>query len=414
MELQQFHEQGHYGTRAMVRTLQHQGREWPGMWEECERIIHSCRACLRNNLRRRGFSHYTPILTRQPWEHVEVDLLELPETKAGNRYVLAVVDTFTGFLLLRAQATKTEYETAENLTSVFRDFGVPQVLHSDCGSEFLNHTTELVAKQLWVKHRTGVPFHPRTQGRVENANQQILKLLRRELAGHLSQWDLHLAKVQLLLNLRPSSVTNTEPFALLFGRTYGPRDTSKPEVDQSPEEWAEHLDYVRQVVFPEIYKMRETAARAHEDENRKIKFRNRNKYNVGNLVLLVNPATVGQKLANRYLGPYTIIRKNRGGSVTLQDEDGNVLKRDVNIDQLVKCPTSGQQQLLEILDYRGDGNEREFLVRWKNGSGKQEWRKGNLIDHKLLVQFWRDREGANHYSDLSRRKTTNEEPRNKF
>ena len=65
------------------------------------------------------------------------DILELPMTSKGNRYVLVVKDHFTKYVNLYALPN----QTAQSVTQcLFEDYvlvhGIPEAVHSDQGQQF--------------------------------------------------------------------------------------------------------------------------------------------------------------------------------------------------------------------------------------------------------------------------------------
>lgn len=77
------------------------------------------------------------IQANRPFERLATDILELPVTSKGNRYVLVVEDYFTKFVNLYALPDQTAQSVARCL---FDDYvlvhGIPETLHSDQGRQF--------------------------------------------------------------------------------------------------------------------------------------------------------------------------------------------------------------------------------------------------------------------------------------
>ena len=80
-----------------------------------------------------------PISFGGPFQHVGVDILEMPQTAQGNRYILVFVDYLTKWV----KAYPTTYETSETITRLLIDHiicrhGVPAELLSDRGANLLS------------------------------------------------------------------------------------------------------------------------------------------------------------------------------------------------------------------------------------------------------------------------------------
>ena len=102
-----------------------------------------------------------------------------------------------------------------------------------------------------------------------------------------------------------------------------------------------------------------------------------------------------------YEGPYIVDRKTKGNSYILKDANGTILDRKFNITQLK--PISAENLDLNngmevfysverILDYRGDLDNREYLVKWKNyGNEHNTWEpEENFIDKRVLENYWKE------------------------
>ena len=61
--------------------------------------------------------------------------------------------------------------------------GVPEVLISDNGREFVNSILQNLAEMLHIKHVNILPYRPEANGLVERANRKILEALRCTVGG---------------------------------------------------------------------------------------------------------------------------------------------------------------------------------------------------------------------------------------
>ena len=92
-----------------------------------------------------------------------------------------VIDCFTKFHILFPLKSKEAGKIADNMaTRVFSHFGMPYLLQSDNGREFVNSVmTDLL--QSWeglCKTINGRPRHPHSQGTVERGNQGVENMIR--------------------------------------------------------------------------------------------------------------------------------------------------------------------------------------------------------------------------------------------
>ena len=90
------------------------------------------------------------------------------------------MDHWSKFHILFPLMHKSAQEVALNLQDrVFSVVGVPRILHSDNGREFVNNIVHTVTKE-WpgdVVIVNGRPRNPKCQGLVEQGNHMVEKLL---------------------------------------------------------------------------------------------------------------------------------------------------------------------------------------------------------------------------------------------
>ena len=76
------------------------------------------------------------------------------------------------------------------------------------------------------------------------------------------------------------------------------------------------------------------------------------------------------KFEPKYIGPYTIVRRARGGAYVLKDATGDLLDRHVPADMMKLIAKSKRKidiekpiyQINKIVSHRGEPGKREYLV----------------------------------------------------
>ena len=105
----------------------------------------------------------------------------------GNKkWILHCVDHWSKFNFAYALEAKSARNVADVLnTHIFPYFGVPCILHSDNGREFVNGVISDLLK-LWhsnIQLVSGRPRHPQSQGLVERAHQTLHKKMAAEISA---------------------------------------------------------------------------------------------------------------------------------------------------------------------------------------------------------------------------------------
>ncbi|KHJ40561.1 integrase core domain protein [Trichuris suis] len=191
---------------------------WPGMTKDVEEYCKSCIGCQQAKLPPPPpvpLQPGSPI--GRPWEHLGVDVLKVPLSVQGNKYLLVVQDYFTKCL----EAIPLKHQTAETvsreLTGIFCHMGVPSVLHSDQGSNFESDLLHQVLRSFGVKKTRTTPFHPQSDGLVERANRSLLQMFQTYVRNE-SQWEEHLPFLLYAYRTSRHASTGNTPFTLVFGR----------------------------------------------------------------------------------------------------------------------------------------------------------------------------------------------------
>ena len=122
-----------------------------------------------------------PIISSGFWSRLQIDLIDLRKLPDGDfKYIGHTVDHFTKYHILFPLKTKEAAEVAKNLvTKVFSYFGLPTILHSDNGREFV---ADIIFKvvESWPGKCTlvnGGARKPWVQGCVERYNACVEKML---------------------------------------------------------------------------------------------------------------------------------------------------------------------------------------------------------------------------------------------
>ncbi|KAG1001383.1 hypothetical protein G6F63_010568 [Rhizopus arrhizus] len=158
-------------------------------------------------------------------------------------------------------------------------------------------------------------------------------------------------------------------------------------------ELEERVNYMENVIFPAInertQKINEEYSKRYNDKNILVNIPN------GTHVMVRLNSRSG-KLAPLYEGPYTVVRKNKGGSYELKDEQNELMHRNYTPSELkiVHIDESNIEdeyyELEDIRDHRGPSGNREYLVKWAGyGERANTWQKaGDFTDPTIIQKYW--------------------------
>ncbi|GFO40430.1 Pol polyprotein [Plakobranchus ocellatus] len=124
-------------------------------------------------------------------ERLHLDFLEpLPRTKAGNEYVLMIVDQFNKWVeCLPLPSQTAEVNASAAVMEFFSRFGYLLQIFTDQGQNFESNLFKVVCESLNINKSRTTPNHPSSNGQVERYNRTLLNAVRCYLQGRRDRWD---------------------------------------------------------------------------------------------------------------------------------------------------------------------------------------------------------------------------------
>jgi transposase InsO family protein len=408
--LKEVHSFGHPGANAMVTELHKKGVTWPKLKEACIDWIKQCSDCQRFNIVRKGYHPLKAIHATLPGEHLAIDLATFSASERGNVYVLLVVDVCSRFVFLKPIMDKAAQTVAASLYELFCAIGFPKILQSDRGPEFLNDTIKSLTEILGIDKRVTTAYHPRANGVAERHVRSMKDLLKKELKGLVADWDLHLPKVQLIMNTRVASLHGSTPFSLFYGRSFpGFEDFKSVRSDlATPEQLKQRLEYLTALVYPAI------SEKSKQTQKRMIDKFNASHYLTefpdGSYVMIVDNLAAAA-LDPPYDGPFCVVRRTGHGTYVLKEPTGRIVDRNFAPEQLkhaAPLPDDAvadddiekgkHYQVTRILSHRideADGNKVKYLVNWKGYKQPTEITFDHFDSKKMVQAYHKKRNEEN-------------------
>ncbi|CAF2621992.1 unnamed protein product [Rotaria sp. Silwood2] len=195
---------------------------WPDMKTSIRNYIQSCLKCQKFNIARNklpGLLH--PIEPPSgPFQLIGIDYSgPFPITSQGNKYVLAITDYFTKWVIAIPLSEQTAKTTAEALYEHYITiYGIPSRILSDQGSHFNNQLIAAFTAILGCHHIKSTTYHPQTNGAIERFNSTFERQLAKLTNNCISDWDEHLKSIVFAYNTGQHVTTKFTPYELQFGR----------------------------------------------------------------------------------------------------------------------------------------------------------------------------------------------------
>ncbi|XP_037781874.1 uncharacterized protein LOC119578331 [Penaeus monodon] len=144
---------------------------FPNMLCEVRSYVQACQVCQRRRgeLQRRARLQCPGDVT-YPLEKVSADLLHLPDSDSGYRYVLSIIDHHSRYLQLIPLASR-DVNTVANafIEDYVTIFGPPRYLITDNGAEFTGTLFQRVCAMLSIRLGFTIAYHPQSNGMVHLA-----------------------------------------------------------------------------------------------------------------------------------------------------------------------------------------------------------------------------------------------------
>lgn len=316
---------GHFGLENTVKLIK-KNYWFPKMHTIVKKYINSCLGCLYN---KRGDDetryHIHPIeKVATPFHTIHIDHVgPFPKSSKQNSYLIAVIDAFTKYVVLRAVRTTNTSSVIKTLNEMSEYFGMPVRIISDRGTAFTSKQFTNYCKENNIAHIATAVRTPRANGQIERVFRSVNRSLATSTKNDTGKdWDSNLVAIQWGLNNIKHDITGYSAQKLLF--TYEPANMlhnklsmALHEADDEKENF--NLEKVRKAIEDRIKGHQTKMAERHNLHHKAPR-----KYAEGDLVLLKAEHTAtgqSRKLLPRFKGPYKVTRALPNDRYEVTDPD---------------------------------------------------------------------------------------------
>ena len=209
-----------------------------------------------------------PIISHatRPFQQVTMDFItDLPISNSFDSMFIVVDQGLSKGVILcpcnkmiNADKTMKPY-----INNVFIQFGLPDIIISDRGPQFVSKVFNVIFEAIGVKHKMSTAFHPQTDGQTEHYNQELEAYLRIYCTYKPNEWSNKLSLAQFAYNFRTHEALQKSPFELI----YGTKPIALPEASEKTN------SPVANDCISQLFKSRKEALAAHELARIKMKER---------------------------------------------------------------------------------------------------------------------------------------------
>lgn len=167
-----------------------------------------------------------------PMQRLQIDVVgSFPPSRSGNEYIITVLDMHSGYSWAKAVKRTTATDLIKFMKQIIYEKGLPTILHSDNGRNFVSQQFQRFLESQGIKHVRSTYYHPQSQGRVERLNGIVGERLRTSTKVQ-DLWDEDLPSIIFKLNMQPLSADRPSPFFLMNG--FEPRTLSNNLLNVDP------------------------------------------------------------------------------------------------------------------------------------------------------------------------------------
>ena len=238
----------HDGHPGIVRTKQRcrDSVWWPGLDHHIEEHVKNCEACAFSEKSSKPI--HPPLQTlpwpKTPWSTIQDDIFgEVQAAPPNQRFLVVVHDLHSKWPEIAATSSVTSATVIRILRDLFSRWGLPQVLITDNGPQFVSHEFEGFLKTLGIEHRRTARYNPQANGGVERLNRVIKEGLSAQLTEGKTFIDA-LRTVLMTYRSTPHALTNVTPAELMLGRKLRyPLEALKPAKNARNTELATAIEH---------------------------------------------------------------------------------------------------------------------------------------------------------------------------
>ncbi|XP_036913223.1 uncharacterized protein LOC118994651 [Sturnira hondurensis] len=175
--IQDIHTSTHLGQNKLEKLVR-KYYTGPSLRDIVHSITARCQICVKVNAQNKKLPPLIRYRGKFPGELWEVDFTEMTKSTSRYRYLLVLVDTYSGWV----EAFPTRGETASTvckvlLREIIPRYGIPLAIGSDNGPAFVSKVSQELATRLGINWKLHCIYRPQSSGQVERMNRTLKETL---------------------------------------------------------------------------------------------------------------------------------------------------------------------------------------------------------------------------------------------
>ena len=228
----------HAGALKCTKYIQN-NFDMKNIYDTVKEVIGSCEFCQK----RKTFTGTTKEkhvqrTTRNDFEIIHADFCgPMRMTKNGRKYVLAIIDSKTKYIRLKAVNQQDEATFVKTLKEDWiLKYGAPRILHTDRGRTFEGRKLAQLSEECGFKQEYSSPYHHSSNGQIERQFRTIRDAIETTMKDSGNKdWSELIPEIEHMLNGTYQTTIKMSPAEAVFGRTISRENHQTEELTYTEE-----------------------------------------------------------------------------------------------------------------------------------------------------------------------------------
>ena len=165
----------HQGIEACLRKALHRVF-WPAMQHDVRNAVLTCQVCAESQPNNPSMPMQSHEIPDRPWSRVATDLFSLK-----SKDYIVLVDYYSDYIEVSPLTDTTSSTIIKFLKVQFSQHGIPDVLVSNNGPQYISNEFVQFANEWEFRHVSSCPHHQKANGKAESAIKIAKNLFKKAL-----------------------------------------------------------------------------------------------------------------------------------------------------------------------------------------------------------------------------------------
>ncbi len=184
---------------------------WPCLDRDIENTVKQCSSCQQCQAAPPAAPMQPWTWPTRPWSRLHIDFAG----PIAGKMFLVVIDAHSKWIEVFPMTTATSLTTIQQLRRLFSQFGLPETIVSDNGTQFSSAEFQEFCRLNGIHHIRVSPYHPSSNGLAERAVKIFKQGLKKQTEGTVGD---QIARILFQYRNTPHTTTGMIPAELLMGR----------------------------------------------------------------------------------------------------------------------------------------------------------------------------------------------------